>query len=673
MELHIIPSFVIYNGGNDPVVVLMSHCEEIQLGPGGIAPLFHNDHRLGLIIQLQYPDQRLITSPVNVESLGSKVSLTKKVPSGAAVGSVTLQTVIGYQDSCFVVNIGSVKYGRKPKVTFSWFRDDFLRLRVRWSMFDVSFNDTARAAPSHDVIVRHPMQVSSPMRYNVVRILLEKFTIDFQRIYKAEEAFMDERMSPERSQFSMIMKNMTITDCISDIIVLLSSSNILQSTTNNGNFFDLCIRTRGSEDSGILLVDLFDLKLSQANGLTVPLIIKTDEAFLWSLIDIASRTRVGIGEISGVDMELSWDESKGEYSISIIHVPIEERALSNAKGEVYRPPVSDRLLSIRVASVSPIAFRLSFKRQPQKSRYTLGNQVDVGANLLNYFTNRLKFTVDNAELKFPGYIQKQVKGPPDHILKEIKLFYLSQLKSKLLHLVTATSLDDWKELVGREVGTEGYIEGDILRLTGNLAGCSANFVWKRVGSGLGSGVQAGSEAIGSGIQVFTEALGVGAVGAGVNSVVSGLGEGVGKSVASSKSNCKFASIITVAACIVLNTKFSILLVGVGTGKVLKGAGKGLGHVVGGVGGGIEQMAKGISKGVISGDGRLIVEGLGGGALSVGAGLVEGADSLVTGAAEGVISAGKGLFDGVQSLGKGIGGIFYDSQKEKKKPSNQFNR
>jgi vacuolar protein sorting-associated protein 13A/C len=151
----------------------------------------------------------------------------------------------------------------------------------------------------------------------------------------------------------------------------------------------------------------------------------------------------------------------------------------------------------------------------------------------------LKFTVDNAELKFPGYIQKQAKGPPDQIIEEIKAFYLSQLKFKLLHLVTATSLDDWKDLVGREVGTEGYVEGDVLRLTGNLAGRSANFLLKRVGSGIGSGVQVGSEVIGNSIQVFSEALGVGAVCAGVNSVVSGLGEGVGKSVTSSKFNFIF--------------------------------------------------------------------------------------------------------------------------------------
>ena len=96
-------------------------------------------------------------------------------------------------------------------------------------------------------------------------------------------------------------------------------------------------------------------------------------------------------------------------------------------------------------------------------------------------------------------------------------------------------------------------------------------------------------------------------------------------------------------------------------------------MVGGVGGGIEQIAKGISKGVLTGDGRLVVEGLGGGVMSVGTGLVDGADSLVTGAAEGVISAGKGLIEGVQSFGKGIGGIFYDSQKDKKQSKHGSNR
>ena len=542
LELHIIPSFVIFNGGKDPLVVQMSHSEAFQLGPGEVAPLLHSDHRLGLIVQLYYPNQRLLTSPVNVESLGLKVSLTKKIPSGAAVGSVRLQTVIGFQDSCFAVNIGSIKYGRNVKPSLSWLRGDFMRLRVRWSKIDVTFNDTAHRDPTHDVNIRHPSYIVGsetrpllPVHYSVARVLLERFTVDFQRIFKAEEVFMDETLSPERSQFSIIVKNVTITDCLSDTVVLQSSSDLLQSSANNGNFFDLCIRTRGSDDSGIILVDLFDLKLSQASGLAVPLIIKTNEAFLWSLIDIASRTKLAIRELSGIDIELCWDEIKGEYSVAIIHVPTDERAAKSAEGGVYRSPGSDTLLCIRVASVSPVAFRFSFKRQPQKSRYT-SNQVEVGANFINYFTTRLKFTVDNAEIRFPGFIQKQVKGPPDRIVEEIKAFYLSQLKFKLLHLVTATSLDDWKELTGRYDGTEGYLEGDILRLTGTLAGRSANFLFKRVGSGLGSGVKVGSELLGSGIQQMTEAMGVGAVGAGVNSVVSGLGEGVGKSVTSSTSH-----------------------------------------------------------------------------------------------------------------------------------------
>jgi vacuolar protein sorting-associated protein 13A/C len=542
MELHIIPSFVIFNGGDDPVVVKMSHSEEFKLLPGDIAPLLHSDHRLGLIVQLFYPSLRLLTSPIRVEALGSKVSLTKKVPSGAALGSVTLQTVIGVQDSCFVVNIGSIKYGRKSMTTLSWLRDDFMRLRVRWSKIDITFNDTAHPVPLHDSTSRQPVdqvniktkaQLFVPVHYSVARIVMERFTVDFQRIFKAEEVFMDEKLSPERCQFSMIVKNLVITDCLSNTVVL-QASNFLHSSSNNGNFFDLCIRTRGSEDSGITLVDLFDLKLSQANGLAVPLIVNTNESFLWSLIDIASRTKLAIGELSGIDIELSWDEINGEYSVVVMHLPLEERASEKLKNGVYRSPGNDRLLSIRVASVSPVAFKLSFRRQPQKSRYTASNQVAVGANFVNYFTTRLKFTVDNAEIRFPGFIEKQVKGPPDRIVEEIKAFYLSQLKFKLLNLVTATSLDDWKELTGREDGTERYVEGDILRLTGNLAGRSANFLFKQVGSGLGSSVKVGSEAIGSGIQVMTEAMGVGAVGAGVNSVVSGLGEGVGKSVTSSK-------------------------------------------------------------------------------------------------------------------------------------------
>jgi hypothetical protein len=76
--------------------------------------------------------------------------------------------------------------------------------------------------------------------------------------------------------------------------------------------------------------------------------------------------------------------------------------------------------------------------------------------------------------------------------------------------------------------------GDILRATGNLAGRSANLVFKRVGQGIGDGVSNLTNTIGDGIEDATGKIGARKVGAGVNSVLSGVGDGVGKTFTGGK-------------------------------------------------------------------------------------------------------------------------------------------
>jgi hypothetical protein len=101
-------------------------------------------------------------------------------------------------------------------------------------------------------------------------------------------------------------------------------------------------------------------------------------------------------------------------------------------------------------------------------------------------------------------------------------------------LLTATSIDEWKQLAGRDDGKDSYVEGDILRMGGNLAGKSAGYIVKQVGKGIGSTLKTGTSELGRGIQNVTEVMGIGAVGAGVNSLVSGLGEGVSSTVEGGK-------------------------------------------------------------------------------------------------------------------------------------------
>jgi phage-related protein len=81
------------------------------------------------------------------------------------------------------------------------------------------------------------------------------------------------------------------------------------------------------------------------------------------------------------------------------------------------------------------------------------------------------------------------------------------------------------------------------------------------------------------------------------------------------------------------------------------------------------VALGIGKGVASGDGSMVVNGIGDGVTSIGTGVLKGTESVVTGAAEGVFSVGKGLFSGVASLGKGVGNAIQGKKppRDRKKP------
>lgn len=173
---------------------------------------------------------------------------------------------------------------------------------------------------------------------------------------------------------------------------------------------------------------------------------------------------------------------------------------------------------------------------------------------MNYFTRRLKFKVEMAELKFSKYEVDHVKGPPDRIIELLKTHYVSKIKTKILSILTAASFQDWKYLASRQDGNDNYVEGDYLRATGNIAGSSVNYVLKHTGAGVGEGLSLVAHTIGDGIESATGAIGMRPLGAGVNSLVSGVGDGVGDTIAG---------------------------VGRGTGKIIKGTGQGVGKAVGG--------------------------------------------------------------------------------------------
>ena len=72
---------------------------------------------------------------------------------------------------------------------------------------------------------------------------------------------------------------------------------------------------------------------------------------------------------------------------------------------------------------------------------------------------------------------------------------------------------------------------------------------------------------------------------------------------------------------------------------------------------MQQVALSKGKGVVSGDGSMVVNGIGDGVTLIGTGVLKGTESVVSGAGEGVFSGGKGFFSGVTSVGKGLVMLF----------------
>lgn len=357
-----------------------------------------------------------------------------------------------------------------------------------------------------------------------------RFTIDWQRVFKEEDSSKprstrDALVSPERSQLSVIVHNVQLRDETPG-----SPYPIVFDATSETSFLDLCIRCRGPLNSELVKVDLFDLNLAHANGVSERIVVNTNEDFVWKLLDLANRIMLAAGEFSGVDMELNWDDDNGGYVVSFR----DKKSSYIEEESKYTPPKSDQLLDITRARVSPFTLLVSFKRNPHKSRYQLVKGVR-GANIMNYFTRRLKFKIEKAELKFARYEAQHVKGPPDRLVELLSTVYLSRMKLKFVTIMTAASFQDWKSLAARDGGDDEFVEGDILRVTGNLAGNTVNYVLRKAGRGLGQGVSAVTTTLGNEIENATGAIGARAVGTGISSIVTGVGDGVGSTISGGES------------------------------------------------------------------------------------------------------------------------------------------
>jgi vacuolar protein sorting-associated protein 13A/C len=475
---------------------------------------------------------------------------------------VCIQTVIDtHGDARLVVKIGDIKTGalssRTPSEQQSLFSGDFFRCRVRWTELQLILNEVQEEQSAHWSVskaVATALTPRSPDRESVssrssstgtsggsgskplihrertsqdigiqqqpvATLIFSRFTFDYQRVFKdsAIQSSTNVMMSPERSQISLMVHNVQIKDLTPD-----SPFPMVFDSTSNVSFLDLCVRVRGTLDADLVQVDLFDLNLAHTNGKSETMILTTSEDYVWRILDLTNRIIAASGDFAGVVLKLEEDKEHGGFIVKI-----EDSRQSLQKDEIkYTPPKSDTLYDVTLARVSPFSLLVSFRRNPHSTRYKK-MQNTRGATLMNYFTQRLKFTIDRAELNFARYEDRTLKGPPDRLVEKLVAVYFSRMKFKLVTLLSAASLQDWKFLAARDTGDDEYVEGDILRATGNLAGKSANLVFKRVGQGLGTGVSGFSRAVGNTIENSTERIGAGRVGAGVNSVVTGVGDGVG--------------------------------------------------------------------------------------------------------------------------------------------------
>jgi hypothetical protein len=78
------------------------------------------------------------------------------------------------------------------------------------------------------------------------------------------------------------------------------------------------------------------------------------------------------------------------------------------------------------------------------------------------------------------------------------------------------------------------VVGDEFRATGNIAGMAAGAMLGTVGRGLGGGVSGVTHVFGKGIEEATGLVGARKLGSGVNTVISGVGDGVGHTLSGGK-------------------------------------------------------------------------------------------------------------------------------------------
>ena len=540
-EIHVVPEFIVFNGSENTILVQEKMMPEVIVEEAAVGQLRAIARPKGLQLSINFIELGCQTAPLSVAKLGLKVAIVRS-NDGSPVGSVYIQTVIDTRgDSRLVVKVGEVKFGSNLSPVIKekgLFDADFCRFRIRWTELQLVLNEAGqKGQESWDVKTIRNQKLDAQkqldgkrlqiMKQPIMAMIFSRFTVDFQRVFKDGEK--DKRVpgasSLQRSQISVIVHKMQIKDLTPN-----SHYPMVFDCNSDGNVFDLCIRLRGSLSADLLKVDLFDLNLAHQNGKSEKMTLTTSEEYVWRILDLVNRILAASGEVSGFTLKYENDENDN-YVFKIEDAVKTQSSLSEKNQ--YTTPSVDTLYDIALARVSPFTLIVSFRRNPELARYQKV-QNSPGAAITNYFTRKLKFTIDKAELKFSRFRDRTLKGPMDILIEALTTVYIGQLKFKVVSLLSAASVQDWRFLAARDDGNDEYVEGDILRATGNLAGRSAALVVKSVGRGVGGVFVGASSFVGEGIEHGASKIGARRVGTGVSSVVTGLGHGVGSTVSGGK-------------------------------------------------------------------------------------------------------------------------------------------
>lgn len=127
-----------------------------------------------------------------------------------------------------------------------------------------------------------------------------------------------------------------------------------------------------------------------------------------------------------------------------------------------------------------------------------------------------------AELRFQGYMARDINGPPSQLVETVRTVYMTQLRTKIITLLSATSFQDWKALTGRQSGGEEFVKGDYMRMIGNVAGRLTGKRGNKDGKDKATSETRGSS--GSGFRAVNSS--VKAIGGSVTSIGSFVEEGV---------------------------------------------------------------------------------------------------------------------------------------------------